>query len=167
MKTITIFAITMLVFVGCSSQQSDQLTQQQRDQIKTEVKAVNDSILAQYRRLDDRSSLQYFWDSPEFLYCRVDGSTSDFQTLKSASEWCDSAISVCKITLIHEEFPIVTKDQVVYFFTSNGQVIYKSGDGMNFDKDAQTFVYRKIDGNWKIVFMHESATITRQKAGKK
>ena len=48
-----IFVAALLLFcLGCTSQQSDQLTQQQKDQIKSEVKAVGDSIIAKWERLD-------------------------------------------------------------------------------------------------------------------
>lgn len=56
----TIFVAALFVFlVGCSSKQGAQLTQQQRDQIKTEVKAISDSIWARYQRLEMRSTARW------------------------------------------------------------------------------------------------------------
>jgi len=128
---------------------------------------VIDSIVAQYQRLDERSSLQYFWNSPQFLSVGDNGPTSGFEALKSGSEWCDSALSSNSFKPLREDFPIVTKDVVVYSFVSKSQIIYKTGDRMNVDNDAETYVFRKIDGNWKIVFVQYSGTVTKQKAGKK
>jgi ketosteroid isomerase-like protein len=167
MKAFIILVFILLKFVGCTSQQGDQLTQQQRDQIKMEIKAVNDSMTARMQRLDERSLLQYYWDSPQFLMCTMGGSTMDIQGLKKAMEWCDDSISVHQFTALREEFPVVTKDQVVYVCIGSDHTALKSGEKMTIEKDAITEVFRKIDGNWKIVYTHESGAFKTEKAGKK
>jgi len=167
MKANTFIAVVMFVCFGCTSQQSEQLTQQQRDQIKNEVKVVVDSIVAKAERLDIGGTIQYYWDSPEFLAYNPDGSRSDFQALKKMIVWFADSVSAFKLATVRDEFPILTKDLVIYVWCGNDELTLKSGDKIKYDPDAQTFVFRKLDGKWKMVYLHESATITTQKAGKK
>ena len=167
MKRNIFVAALLLFFVGCTSQQTDQLTQQQKDQIKSEAKVVMDSIIAKAQRLDIGTTLQYYWDSPEFAIYNPDGSRSDFEATKKMLVWFADSVSAFKLATVREEFPIVTKDLVIYVWVGNDELTLKSGDKTKYDPDAQTFVFRKLDGKWKIVYVQESATIVTQKAGKK
>jgi hypothetical protein len=167
MKANTFIAVVLLMCVGCTSQQNDQLTQQQKDQIKKEIKVVFDSVVARAERLDVGSTIQYYWDSPEFLAINPDGSQTDIQAMKKTLAWFDDSVSAFKLATVREEFPIVTKDLVLYAWVGNDEITLKSGDKIKYDPDAQTFVFRKLDGEWKMAYFHESATITTQKAGKK
>ena len=52
MKAQMFFAALLLFSLECASQQSDQLTQQEKDQIKSEVKAVGDDLISKWMALD-------------------------------------------------------------------------------------------------------------------
>ena len=65
MKAKILIAVALLFCFGCTSQQSEQLTQQEKDQIKSEAKAVLDSIFAKGEKLDVEGALQYY--SPELV----------------------------------------------------------------------------------------------------
>ena len=84
MKVCFFIATLLLFFAGCTAQQSDQLTPQQIDQIKSEVKAIGDSSLASWERLDGEGITRYYSDSPEWANYDADGSNLDFQTFKKA-----------------------------------------------------------------------------------
>ena len=81
----TIFIVTLLLCIlGCTPQQNDQLTQQQKDQIKNEVKAVMDSSIAKANRQDMNGFIEFY--SPE-LTCVYDSSIFDYETYKKI--WFD------------------------------------------------------------------------------
>jgi hypothetical protein len=167
MKANGFVAALLLFCVGCTSQPSDQLTQQQKDQIKHEVKAVCDTVWAKMERLDVKGCMQYFWDSPEFVAFFPDGSRMDFQAFKKMNlDFPDSASAV-KLAPVREDLFVLAKDVVVYAWHGKSELHFKSGAKMMFDPDAETFVFKKIAGEWKIVYVQESATITTQKPVKK
>lgn len=163
-----IFVAAMLLFcLGCTSQQSDQLSQQQMDQIKKDVKVAVDSIIAKFERLDADGAMQYYWDSPDFVAFNADGSRSDFQASKKASiDFVNSATAV-KITTIREDFTVMTKDIVICAWVGKEDVTLKSGDRATYDPFGVTLVYKNIGGQWKVIYSHESGTVVTQKAGKK
>ena len=143
MKANVFIAALMFLCFGCTSQQSEQLTQQQRDQIKNEVKVVDDSIFAKAERLDIGGTIQYYWDSPEFVAYNPDGSRSDFQAWKKLLAWFADSVSAFTVATVRDEFPVVTKDLVIYVWSGNDELTLKSGDKIKFDPDAQTIVFRK------------------------
>jgi hypothetical protein len=167
MKANIFVAALLLFIIGCTPQQSDQLTQQQKDQIKQEVKVVCDSLWAKWLRLEGESTIQYLWDSPEFVAFNPDGSRSDFQAFKKLLLDLSSSAAAFKLAPAREDFYVLAKDAVVYAWFGKSEIVMKSGDKATYDPDAETFVFSKVAGQWKIVYVQESATIATQKAGKK
>jgi hypothetical protein len=160
-----ILLLTAIFIAGCTSQQSDQLTQQQKDQIKSEVKAVSDSIIAGAERLDS-GYFDYFADSPDWGMVSAEGSRWDFQTTKKAiSDFVTSATSY-KWTTTRLDFLFLTRDMVICALDGKDEVIMKSGDKQTCDRYAYTMVFKKIAGQWKVVYSHDSGIVVTQKAGK-
>jgi len=162
MKLTAFVALLLVVCGGCSPQQSEQLTQQQIDQIKNEVKVVVDSITL---GTDVNVRMQYYWDSPEFLAFNLDGSQADRETVRRSHEWLDDSVVAIKLSL-HDEYPVVTKDLVISVWHGTEELGLKSGDKVEYQPRVQTFVFRKLEGKWKIVYSHESGTFTREKSNK-
>ena len=166
MKRNIFVAALLLLFVGCTSQQSDQLTEQQKDQIKKEVKATADSMMAKFERFDADGSLQYYWDSPDFIKLNVDGSQNDFQAQKKSMKnvgW----FTAVKVPTVSEKLTVVTKDVAICVRQAKLEMSLKSGDRLTCDPFAYTLVFKNISGQWKVILSHESGTLVTEKAGKK
>jgi ketosteroid isomerase-like protein len=167
MKANIFVSFLLLLCLGCTSQQNDQLTQQQKDQIKSEVKAAVDSLFAKVERLDANGALQCFSDSSDFVAYGADGSHSDFQALKRGLTDAFASATSFKAVIRQEDFRVVTKDFVVYSRVQRAEVLLKSGDKLISDPDAMTYLFKKIDGQWKITYTHESEIPVTEKVGKK
>ena len=167
MKANICVAALLLFILGCTPQQSDQLTQQQKDQIKSEVKAVGDSIIAKLERLDAEGSFQFYSDSPDWVMFNADGSRYDYQVTKKA--WLDfpNSVTAWKWTTTRQDFIFVTKDIVICAWDGKDETILKSGDKITYDPHAYTMVFKKIAGQWKVIYQHDSGIAVTQKAGKK
>ena len=167
MKTTIFIAVLLLICAGCTSQQSDQLTEQQKDQIKNEVKLVVHDLIAIEEKLDSVGTFQYYADVPEFIAFNADGSRSDFQSMKKSAFEMFSASTSISIPTAREDYIVLAKDLVICAWLGKGNIAFKSGDKVSFDPDAVTLIFKKIAGQWKVIYSHESAIITTQKAGKK
>lgn len=165
MKRLLLLAAIFIA--GCTSQQSDQLNQQQKDQIKSEVKAAADSIMARFERLDADGGMQYYLDSPDFIAFNPDGSRFDYQAMKKAHVDLFNSTASLKILVTRQDFMVLTNDIAIDASVLKAEVTLKSGDKMVFDPNGLTLVFQKIAGQWKIILSHESTAIVMQKAGKK
>ena len=160
-------AVFLLFSLGCTSQGSDQLTQQETDQIRNEVKSAVDSMLAKHERLDIEGALQCFWNSPQLVVYNPDCSRSDFQAIKSSAANFSNIVAAIKLPIVREEFSVLTRDVVVCTVVGRTEVYLKSGYRIAYDPYADTFVFKKISGEWKIAYRHQSATIMTEKPRKK
>ena len=164
MKANIFVAALFVSFFGCTSQQSDQLTQQQKDQIKKEVKVPLDSIFAKWGGLDVEGALQYY--SPELVVVG-DSSLMDYQVSKKG--WMDFATSAAtaKWTVVRLEFIVLTKDLVISAWVGKMELLLKSGDKTTIDPLGYTDVFKKVGGQWKVIYEHASGIPVTEKAGKK
>ena len=164
MKANFFVAVPLLFCLGCTSQQSEQLAQQEKDQIKGEAKVAVDSIFAKWGRLDVEGALQYY--SPELL---VVGDSSLVNYQVSKKEWMDfaSSAATARWTPVHWEFIVLTKDLVISAWMGKVELLLKSGDKMTVDPQGYTDVCKKVGGQWKVIYEHASGIPVTQKAEKK
>jgi hypothetical protein len=164
MKANIFVAALLLLIVGCTLQQSDQLTQQQKEQIKSEVKVVMDSIIGKWQRLDVEGAVQYY--SPEMVAVG-DSSIIDYQAYKKL--WLDMPkyIGTAKWTTTQWEFMVLSKDLVVSAAVGKLELFMKSGDKVTANPKIYTDIWKKVGDQWKVIYEHGSGTPVMQKAGKK
>jgi hypothetical protein len=191
MKTFcfsTIIALSLLCFTNEIQAQSDLLTQQQKDQIKKEILTVCDSISVRLQRLD-AGWLDYYLDSPDWAMLNADGTRWDYQTTKKVQPDFFSAVNSYKWTMVNQKFIFLTKDVVLCSIDSKDKAILKSpdeikansnlnglfandetnktGDIITYDPHAYTLIFKKADGQWKVIYSHDSGFPVVQKADKK
>jgi hypothetical protein len=164
MKANIFVAALLVFFFGCTSQQSDQLTQEQKDQIKKEVKVSLDSIFAKMGRLDVDGALQCY--SPELVVVG-DSSIMDYQTSKKV--WTDffGSVAAANWTPARLEFIVLTKEFVISAWVGKMKLLLKSGDKITIDPLGYTDVFKKVGGQWKAIYEHASGVPVIEKAGKK
>ena len=165
MKPHMFVGALLLSFPGCASPPSDDLTQLQKDQMKSEIAAVCDSITTRIARVDEEW-FDYFADSPDWGLVNADGSRWDYQTAKKfIPDWA-KAVTSCKWTTTRQNFIFITKDVVICAWEGKDDTILKSGDKITFNPHAYTMVFKKIAGQWKVIYSHDSGIPVTAKAGK-
>ncbi len=182
-----IVAAFLICIFGFTSKQSDQLTQQQKDQIKKEILIVCDSISVRLQRLD-AGWLDYYIDSPDWAMLNADGTRWDYQTTRKVQPDFFNSVISCKWTMINQKFIFLTKDIVICSIDSKDETILKSpdkikadsnlnglfandettmkGDRITYDPHAYTLIFKKSDGQWKIIYSHDFGFPVVQKADK-
>ena len=163
MKTLSFTSMigTLLFCIfGCTSQKNDQLTEQQKEQIKNEVTLVFDSIMARLEGMDVEGALQYY--SPNFVAFGSEGNKVDFQELKKEYINLYSSSSSYKWTSYSFNFISVGKETVVITTDGRNECIFKSGGKLIFDPSHYTFAFEKIEGRWKLFYHHFSGTLLKE-----
>jgi uncharacterized lipoprotein NlpE involved in copper resistance len=161
-NTITA-ALLVFILWGCNSQKTEQLTQQQKDQIISEVKATGDSIITKVENLDIKW-LDYYVDSPDWGMANADGSRWDYQTtLKAQPDFFNAAVS-WKWTSTHENFIVLTKDIIICAWDGKDETVLKSGEKITYDPHTYTLIFKKIVGRWRVIYSHDSGVPVVQPA---
>lgn len=167
MKTfcLTKIIVVLLLFIfGFSKQQSDLLAQQQNEQIKKEIKALSDSIFARANKLDTEVISLYY--SPHLVVVR-DTLLFDYKAWKKA--WADFMTNALAVNWTPYKWECIIIDQDLAISSCVGKFDYtmKSGDKTTIDPIGWAYVWKKLDGQWKIIYENYSGVHVTQKADKK
>ena len=166
MKTKLIFLVSLLVSFTCCTNPGRPLSDAEKDKIKGEVKAVGDSIISRIERMDVRW-VDYYADSPDWGMVNADGSRWDFKFLKNFQPEFFNSIISWKWTSSHQDFKCISKDIVIYAWDGKDVTVMKTGDKITCDPHAYTLIFKKIDGQWKVIYSHDSGSPVVHKADMK
>jgi len=164
MKATFMLAAMLLVYNGCSDHQDSQLTQQQKDQIKNEIKAVGDSVLTRWQRLDVEGALKCY--SPE-MFAVGDSGIVDYQGYKTLWLTMPNAIGAVKWTTLQSQFVVLGKDDAMSAISGKLEMTTKSGLNLVVNPKLFTNLYKKVGDSWLITFEHGSGVTALQNPGKK
>lgn len=164
MKSKFLITILVLFILGCTQNQSDQLTQQQKDQIKSEFKSIYDNYRAKWTGLD-AEGIEPFYSSE--LVVVFDTLFLDKDTyLKGWADYTKTSETI-KPKPIYLDIRILTKDLVVATWCVKVERLMKSGDLETANPGIWTDVWKKVDGQWKAIYEVCSGSFTTQVAEKK
>jgi uncharacterized ubiquitin-like protein YukD len=153
MKT-KLFIVVLLAFLAsCTPKQ--ELTQQEKDQIKTELSTFVSNMIKDYESANVEGIMKYYWDSTDFIAINFDGTLSDYQSFKKGIEEQYKTMTSMKIITAREEFRFINKDNVLYVWKGTGEASIKDGGIMAFNESI-TFGFKKINNEWKVVWQTDS-----------
>jgi ketosteroid isomerase-like protein len=164
MKAAIFIVAILLCILGCNQKQIEELTQQQNDQIKKEVKAVMDSSIAKINRQDMNGFLEYY--SPE-LVCIYDSSIFNFETYKKICLDFPNEMSSWKWITVRFDCIVLTNDFVVSTWIGKCEFYGKLGEKTTVNPRDYTNVFKRVNGIWKVIYEHSSSgTAVTEKAEK-
>lgn len=73
MKTKLLITLVLFFHFGCAKQELVQMSTQQQEIAKKEVKVVINQIFQNLEKLDAEALFQYYSDSPDFILFTTDG----------------------------------------------------------------------------------------------
>jgi len=156
-------ALFIFILLGCNSQRSEQLTQQEKDLIISQVKATSDSIISKVESLDV-GWLDYYIDTPDWGMANADGSRWDYQTTIKFQPDFFNALASWKWTSTHQDFKILTKDIVICAWDGKDETVLKSGDKITYNPHTYTLIFKKIANRWRVIYSHDSGVAVVQPA---
>jgi hypothetical protein len=158
-------ALLAVLAVGCASRNGEELTQQQTNQIVSEVKTVGDSVMAHFVRLDGPGALAFYANTPHWVMFNADGSQWTYEmTRRGLTSDTISTAKSYKYTTVSQNFWVVNRDLVIAAWVIKDVAVMKSGDTLSVDPHPYTVVLQKIGGQWKIVWSQDSGTPVIKKA---
>jgi len=157
MKTNLLITLVLFFFFGCAKQPA-QMSPQEQETAKKEIRQIFDLQIAACEKPDLDALFQAMWNSPDFIAIMADGKTFDYQGAKNSTADFFKAFPSAKFTTVKDEFRFLSNDLVLYAWNGTCDMTLTTGAHSKIDSYAVTYVFRKIDNQWKIIFSHESAS---------
>ena len=133
--------------------QNCHVTSEEIDQIRSEVQAAAEPLMTGWAALDGNIAIKSF--SPEMVSC-YDTLLLDYKSYKESWKIYTDARESIKITPIREDYIILTRDFVIDTWVGKVEEVMKNGEKVIYDPMRYTNIFKKADGQWKIVFAQSS-----------
>jgi hypothetical protein len=136
---------------------ADSLSRAEQEQINEELRGVINTLIRGCEALDMEMAFGMFSDSPDFLMMGTDGSLCDYETYVNNNVDYLRTCSSFELTTFGEEIRILNRDTAIYSWAYGARATLKTGEQDVVEKAGATFVFGKVENEWKVVYYHESS----------
>ncbi|HQI42329.1 MAG: hypothetical protein B6D44_13305 [Ignavibacteriales bacterium UTCHB2] len=155
MKINLLFVLTLFLLFGCVKQEPTQMTNQEQETAKKEIKDVVKSITQGLENLNAETSFKPYLNSPDFILFTVQGSMVNYQRAKDEHAAWFNTLTSLKVTTIKEEFRFLPDNIVIFPWLGKFEMIFKTGEQLTVDF-CVTMIFRKIDNQWIVIYQQTS-----------
>jgi hypothetical protein len=135
----------------------ERLSGVEEEKIKAELREVVGILIAGCEALDMEMAFGMFSDSADFLMMGTDGSLCDHQTYVKNNVDYLMTCSRFELTTYREEIRVLSRDVAVFSWAYGARATLKTGEQDIVENAGATFLFGKVDGEWKVVYYHESS----------
>ena len=157
MKKYYVTVMLIFSFFGIATNLIAQITLQEQETAKKEIREIAGKIFLNLERMDAEALFQSYSDSPDFMFITTDGSMAGFQEAKNHhAAWFRSLYSL-KVTTNKDNFKFLPGNIVIYGWMGKFEMTLGSGQQLKNDKFGITFIFNKVNNQWKVIHQHSSA----------
>jgi ketosteroid isomerase-like protein len=157
MKTKYLTILIIVFLMGCSTHLSAQMTSEEQETAKKEILEAVSTIFKNLHNMDAEALYQSYAESPDFIQISTEGSMVDFQNAKNLHAKWFTTLSSLNVTPIKETFRFLPCNTVIYLWLGKFEMTTKQGRQLKVDQFGITFIFRKMDSQWKVIFQQGSS----------
>jgi len=157
MKTYILITLSFLFLSGYSRQETIQPLPQDQENVKKEIREAVGLIIRNLEKMDAEALFRSYSNSMDLIFFTTDGSIVNFQEAKNHHTAWFSSLTSLKVTPVSDDFRFLPGGDVICSRTGKFEMIMMSGDKYVINKFGITFIFRKIDNAWKVIYQHSSS----------
>jgi len=156
MKTRLIFLILLIANFSCTTTNKP-VTDTEKDKIKGEIKEVVNIMTKGWEELNMDMAFEPLLNSPDFVYSAYGKTQSYEEFIKShKQEDMDMVVNNLKLTTVDEKYAVLDNSTVLYTTNCKWLVNMKDGSSSLYDPEVLLYIFKKIDGRWRVIYFMES-----------
>ena len=136
---------------------AEHLSGSEKEKIRKELQEAISTLIAGCEALDMESAFGVFSSSPDFLMMGTDGSLCDYQTYLNNNIHYLVTCSNFELTTLNEEVRILDRDTAIFSWAYRAKATLKTGEQDIVENAGATFVFSRVNSEWKVVYYHESS----------
>lgn len=136
---------------------AEHLLNSEKAKIKKELQEAIHTLIAGCEALDMELAFGIFSNSPDFLMMATDGSLCDYQTYLNNNVDYLMTCSNFTLTTLQKEIRILNRGMAIFSWAYRAEATLKTGERDIVENAGATFVFSKVNDEWKVVYYHESS----------
>jgi hypothetical protein len=157
MKTTTCLLTLLILLAGCSSVQNNMLTDAEKESVKKEVHETLTQLFNVLRANDHKKIVDFFDMENDFHFVLANANeVFDATATMEIINEVFPLIERQEFETIDEVYTVISRDMVISSWHGKNVVQWKDGKTETYDDYWSSFTFKRTDGNWKIIYVHES-----------
>jgi hypothetical protein len=133
------------------------LSKTEEEKIKNELKEAINTLIVGCETLDMELAFRIFSTSANFLMMGTDGTICDYQTYVNNNVNYLMTCTNFKLFTHKEEIRVLDHDMAIFSWAYRAEATLKTGEKDIFENAGASFVFRKVNDEWKVIYYHESS----------
>lgn len=130
--------------------------------IKEELHFLISSMISSFESLDCKAAFEVFHNSVDFIMMGTDGTICGYDSyVKNNLSYFDLCEDF-KLKTFNKEVRVIDDNTAVYSWAYGVNAKLKSGETDVIDHAGASFLFHRINSNWKVVYYHESTVEWRR-----
>jgi ketosteroid isomerase-like protein len=153
---LNLVVLILICFSACTTPQDTALTEEDKTEIKQQITTMVDSVASSANELRTDYFKKVYWNDDRFVGIDLTGPKSYDAYMKET----DAMYAGMKNIEFNEEnlrIIVFDKNSAIALFEGYAKGESKEGVKMNLNNFTASMFFRKVDGEWKIAYTHESA----------
>lgn len=130
------------------------MSDKDKEAIKVEVQKMTESFLRLALKVDMKV-FDFFEETADYVGI-ADGYKLSFADIKKGNAVAFGVMKSQVFVKMFEELRVMDKENVVWTQNGDGLITFKNDSTFNIKDYSLTALLKKINGNWKLVYSHES-----------
>lgn len=149
-----LFSAAIISVIACNQNNNTAMSDQDKDAVKAEVQKTVDSFLGLAAKADMKV-FDFFADTTNYVGIN-DGLKLSFTDLKQGNAMAFSVLKTQVFTKKFEELRVMDKENVLWTWNGDDLITFKNDSTFNIKDYSITALLKNSNGNWKLVYSHES-----------
>lgn len=160
MKTSITSTLILVALIGfaAGSVFADPLSAKQEAAIQQEVTRAYAEFVLACERVDLAGALRAYPGTPDFHHAVMDGAIAEFPRFREILADFLASCTAQKAFTKRQEVYVTGPDTALLVWSGALEIIWKNRPVQRLEPYSVTFLFRRIGGEWKIVFQHESSS---------
>ena len=154
MKQLIFFTALAFLIAGCNAPKCS-LTPEQIQAIKVEAQQATATYIDAIEKNEINAIIGSFHNSDETRLV-FDSESHNYAAFVELANKMLTNVDHQVMDTKEEVFTVVAEDCFIHFWTGFNGMYFKDGSNMEMENFFMTYVYKKMDGQWKIIHAHES-----------
>ena len=154
MKSTLLFLVLILINISCRTS-NNSISDADKNKIESEIKEVVNKMFKGNENVNIDMVTEPFLNSPDFVFL-IHGYALSYKQLVDGIRPIYNTLLNQKVTIVNEKYAFLDKTTVLYTTSCKLLENFKDGHSSLNDPTAILYIFRKIEGNWKIIYGAES-----------
>ena len=157
MKKLILTFLPMII-LSCGTKTEGSLTENEKEIIKSELQSIMNQIIQNSEIGNMGESIKPYLDSPEFMSIS-NGQISDYKNFMIENKYYFEVLKSQKFSKSEMIYTFINNENVIITWGCSAFVQMKDEQEIKIDPYTVTFIFKKVNELWKVIYAHGSGII--------